>query len=160
MRRLREQTNNQDHATRQQTGATMYDAERIIGAKFRALREEHGWTQADVSDRLAALGVPLHQTNVAKLEKGRRPLRVAEAFALAQVFGMPPAAVFYMPTDGLTVDMEYATMRLFELDSEARERRQELIEKIDAAIDYQAEVEYQRMTFINAVRSAGVEVDK
>ena len=36
----------------------------------------------------------MHQTTVAKIERGARPLRVAEATALAQVFEMPIMAVF------------------------------------------------------------------
>ena len=36
----------------------------------------------------------MHQTTVAKIERGSRPLRVAEAAALARIFGVPALAVF------------------------------------------------------------------
>lgn len=70
--------------------------ERAIGAKVRQLREQRGWSQADLSDRLAYYGWQLHQTNISKLEAGRRPIRVAEAAALAAVFGLPVVALWYL----------------------------------------------------------------
>jgi hypothetical protein len=36
----------------------------------------------------------MHQTTVAKIERGTRPLRVAEASAIGAVFDMPVMAVF------------------------------------------------------------------
>ena len=39
----------------------------------------------------------MHQTTVAKIENGSRPLRVAEAVAISEVMGMSPLSVFYGP---------------------------------------------------------------
>lgn len=42
----------------------------------------------------------MHQTTVAKIERGTRPLRVAEATAIAEVFEMPIMAVFELSLPG------------------------------------------------------------
>jgi hypothetical protein len=39
----------------------------------------------------------MHQTTVAKIERGTRPLRVAEAAAIATIFRVPPLAIFLGP---------------------------------------------------------------
>jgi CelD/BcsL family acetyltransferase involved in cellulose biosynthesis len=47
-----------------------------------------------IADKLRLEGIDLHQTSVAKIERGTRPLRVAEAAAIATIFRVPPLAVF------------------------------------------------------------------
>jgi hypothetical protein len=42
----------------------------------------------------------MHQTTIAKIERGTRPLRVAEADAIAEVFKMPIMAVFELSLPG------------------------------------------------------------
>ena len=68
------------------------DIERVIGKKVRQLRTERGWSQEDLRRRLEP-GWPLDQTTISNLELGRRPIRVAEAEALAAVFGMSLVAL-------------------------------------------------------------------
>lgn len=53
----------------------------------------------------------MHQTTVAKIERGARPLRLAEAVALTEVFEMPVSAVLglSMPEDR---SPEHTTMQL------------------------------------------------
>ena len=46
------------------------------------------------------LGWPMHQTTIAKLEAARRPIRAAEVYALAMVFGLPKQALWYLPVPG------------------------------------------------------------
>lgn len=49
----------------------------------------------------------MHQTTVAKIERGARPLRVAEAAALADVFEMPTMAVFELSgSEDLSADVD------------------------------------------------------
>jgi hypothetical protein len=50
-----------------------------------------------VADKLRRQGFDMHQTTVAKIERGTRPLRVAEAAAIATIFRVPPLAVFLGP---------------------------------------------------------------
>lgn len=68
--------------------------ERRFGEVVRSWRQDRNWSQEDVAERLRHQGFEMHQTTVAKIERGARPLRVAEATALAQVFEMPIMAVF------------------------------------------------------------------
>lgn len=68
--------------------------ERRFGEVVRGWRQDRNWSQEDVAERLRHQGFEMHQTTVAKIERGARPLRVAEATALAEVFEMPVMAVF------------------------------------------------------------------
>jgi transcriptional regulator with XRE-family HTH domain len=68
--------------------------ERRFGEVVRGWRQDRNWSQEDVAERLRHQGFDMHQTTVAKIERGARPLRVAEATALAEVFEMPIMAVF------------------------------------------------------------------
>ncbi|AQA02109.1 hypothetical protein BVC93_06340 [Mycobacterium sp. MS1601] len=63
--------------------------ERRFGEHLRGWRQDRNWSQEDVAERLRRQGFEMHQTTVAKIERGARPLRVAEAAALAEVFEMP-----------------------------------------------------------------------
>ncbi|WP_431233553.1 helix-turn-helix domain-containing protein [Mycolicibacterium psychrotolerans] len=68
--------------------------EKRFGEVIRRWRTDRNWSQEDVAERLRHQGFEMHQTTVAKIERGARPLRVAEAAALAEVFEMPIMAVF------------------------------------------------------------------
>lgn len=75
------------------TEASEPDIELLIGRKVRQLRTELGWSQADLALKLDEAGWPLHQTNISKLEAGKRPLRVSEAEVLAVTLGISLAAL-------------------------------------------------------------------
>lgn len=68
--------------------------EKTFGDKVRQWRRERNWSQEEVAERLRDQGFEMHQTTVAKIERGTRPLRVAEAAALAYIFAVPPLAIF------------------------------------------------------------------
>ena len=68
--------------------------ERRFGEVVRGWRLDRNWSQEEVADKLRYEGFEMHQTTVAKIERGARPLRVAEASAIGAVFKMPPVAVF------------------------------------------------------------------
>ena len=55
---------------------------------LRATRQASGLSQQNVADALKPLGISLSQTQVAKIERGERPLRLDEAVALAGLFGV------------------------------------------------------------------------
>jgi transcriptional regulator with XRE-family HTH domain len=80
--------------------ALVEEHEKILGRKVRQLRTERGWSQEQLSERLNGLGWAVHQTTVAKLEAGTRPIRIAEADTLAVAFGLPLEAMWYMPVTG------------------------------------------------------------
>jgi len=66
--------------------------EALAGQRLHEFRKERGWSQQEVADRMAAYGYSWHQTTIAKLEAGVRPLRINELVNLALLFGMRPAA--------------------------------------------------------------------
>lgn len=53
------------------------------------LREERGWSQSELARRMVEAGWPKYtQMSVSRTEKGERPIRLNEAEALANVFGV------------------------------------------------------------------------
>lgn len=56
-----------------------------LGRTVKERRRAAGLTQADLVSKLAAHGVAMHQTTVAKLEAGTRPTSVHELLGLARV---------------------------------------------------------------------------
>ncbi len=98
----------------------------------------------------------MHQTTVAKIERGSRPLRVAEAVALAEVMGMPVLSVFHGsgPEDvPMGVDMMRDRLELIE----------ERIEFTQNAIQEQyrllASYETDRILVSDAINRAALKVD-
>lgn len=55
-----------------------------IGATVAGLRRQRGMTQAEVATAMRGAGWPLAQPAIAKIELGKRPLRLAEAVDLAK----------------------------------------------------------------------------
>ena len=130
--------------------------ERAIGVKIRQLREQRGWSQADLSDRLANYGWQLHQTNISKLEAGRRPMRVAEAAALAAVFGLPIVALWYLPLEGepLTLaDMRDHLRDIHDTIATVEETLKGLVTTI-------ADEQYRRTRVIEAMKGAALAADR
>ncbi|GAC1398569.1 MAG: hypothetical protein NVSMB60_09870 [Mycobacterium sp.] len=68
--------------------------EKRFGEVVRGWRLARNWSQEEVAEKLRHEGFEMHQTTVAKIERGARPLRVAEASAIGAVFDMPVMAVF------------------------------------------------------------------
>lgn len=63
--------------------STEQGLEQTFAKRLRELREWLGVSQADLARRMTELGFRMHQTAVAKIERGERPLRLDEAGALA-----------------------------------------------------------------------------
>ena len=74
--------------------------EKRFGEVVRGWRQDRNWSQEDVAERLRHEGFEMHQTTIAKIERGTRPLRVAEATAIAKIFKMPIMAVFELSQPG------------------------------------------------------------
>jgi transcriptional regulator with XRE-family HTH domain len=64
------------------------DFDERAGRLIQEIRQSEGLTQADVAQAMAERGFPMHQQTILKIEKGLRPLRLAEALALAEVLKM------------------------------------------------------------------------
>lgn len=63
------------------------DHSELFGDTVRQMREARGWTRADLLRELDKIGYCMHATVLARIEKGDRIARVAEALAIAQLFG-------------------------------------------------------------------------
>lgn len=57
----------------------------MFGTRVRQFRERLGLTQAVLAQRLTAAGLKLDHSAVARLEKGKRAIRLDEAVTLANV---------------------------------------------------------------------------
>lgn len=61
------------------------DEERFV-ANLRRLREERGWSQSELADRMRARGWDsFRQTTISRLEKGEQSVRIGEARGLAEL---------------------------------------------------------------------------
>lgn len=69
--------------------ATVEGAERAFGKNLRLERERQGLSQAHVAAALLPFGITWHQTTVAKVEGGTRPVGLREALSVSFVLGMP-----------------------------------------------------------------------
>ena len=68
------------------------DAYAIDRFRIRAAyeRKERKWSQADIAKMLTAKGIDnMHHTTVAKIESGDREIKLDEAAAMADLFGLP-----------------------------------------------------------------------
>jgi transcriptional regulator with XRE-family HTH domain len=102
--------------------------ERRFGDKVRQWRRARNWSQDDLVERLRDHGFEMHQTTVAKIERGTRPLRVAEAMALASILGVPPLAVFHGPgPEDQPESMEFL-QRKMDAAEEALKRAREILD--------------------------------
>lgn len=83
-----------------------------LGRRIRYERDRRGWSQSELADRLAEFGISLHFTAIAKMEQRDverpRAIRLDEAFALAQVFGVTVERLLEPPTDRIRVLYERA----------------------------------------------------
>lgn len=61
--------------------------EEKLAQELRALRSQRGWSQQDLARHMSdEYGLRWHQTTIAKIEAGQRPIGLNEAAALADVF--------------------------------------------------------------------------
>lgn len=104
--------------------------EKRFGEVVRGWRLDRNWSQEEVAEKLRDEGFEMHQTTVAKIERGARPLRVAEASAIGAVFNMPVMAVFdlSLPHDAPWWSNENQLIPLHE-KQELLERARELSER-------------------------------
>ncbi|WP_024801179.1 helix-turn-helix domain-containing protein [Nocardia sp. BMG51109] len=131
--------------------------EKNYGAQVRGWRRARGWSQDDLADKLNDLGFEMHQTTVAKIERGIRPLRVAEAVALAQIFGVPPLSVFY----GASPDHEPYSMESMREHLETIEQGLQDAEKhLEDAAKSVAYWVRQRAIAVDAMNRAALDADR
>jgi transcriptional regulator with XRE-family HTH domain len=76
---------------------TTLTLDRSLARRVRTLREHQGLTQQELADRLKKLGVPIDRSAVARLERGRRGMTVAEMLALALALSVAPVHLLVDP---------------------------------------------------------------
>jgi transcriptional regulator with XRE-family HTH domain len=59
-----------------------------LAQRLKKLRTQQKLTQQKLTEKLVAAGCPMTWTQLARLEKGTRSLRVVEAAALCDIFGV------------------------------------------------------------------------
>jgi transcriptional regulator with XRE-family HTH domain len=64
-----------------------------IGKELKWFRKGRRWTQQELSERLAQLGVTLDQSAIARIERGERAVSLDEAMVLALALGVSPMAL-------------------------------------------------------------------
>jgi transcriptional regulator with XRE-family HTH domain len=67
----------------------LVNPETVVARNVRQIREARGISQQQLGKDLAFFGVGMHQTTVAKLEAGSKPLRLNEVAAIAHYFDVP-----------------------------------------------------------------------
>lgn len=63
-------------------------AEESLADRVRLARTERGWSQADLAERMRAVGFSWHQTTVSRVEGRTQTISLNEAIALAAMFGL------------------------------------------------------------------------
>ncbi|WP_416430066.1 helix-turn-helix transcriptional regulator [Paenarthrobacter nicotinovorans] len=64
--------------------------EEQFARNLQAMRERKGWSQSELARRMVDAGWKnYNQMTISRTEKGDRPIRLNEARALAQIFGVP-----------------------------------------------------------------------
>ncbi len=71
----------------------------VVGGRVRAFRKRRGWSQERLAERLREVGVSLGQSNVARLENGKRAVTVDDLYGLALALDCPPLALLLPETD-------------------------------------------------------------
>ncbi|WP_174527616.1 helix-turn-helix domain-containing protein [Micromonospora maritima] len=72
--------------------------EQTFGGQVREAREARGWSQEALARRLREeIGLELHQTAIARLERGDRTIRFNEVTALARVLNLELGSYFAAP---------------------------------------------------------------
>jgi transcriptional regulator with XRE-family HTH domain len=70
-----------------------------FGKRVRAQREGGGFTQRELSERLAELGIKLDTSAITRIESGSREPRLKEAFAIALALGVSLTALLHVADD-------------------------------------------------------------
>lgn len=133
--------------------ATMLTLEQAMCDQFRRLREERGWSQTELSTRLASFGIDMHQTTIAKVEAGKRPLRVSEMFGFSHAFGLPPGAVFSLAAhDGPATPLNELQAELARADEVVDSMRAHVMSAIASFVDVAAEFGLERARLVQIMR--------
>ena len=105
-----------------------------IGRAVVRLRTSAGWTQQELADHMRTRGWPWTQPAVAKVELGKRPVRLAEAKDLAQLLGVKTQDLLASPLDDTISTLrsrEGEAMRLIEKATQDASRARQQYRTLD-----------------------------
>ncbi|GAA1768434.1 helix-turn-helix domain-containing protein [Agromyces humatus] len=122
-------------------GAESVDA--VFANAVRDARLAAGMSQDDLGTRMARRGFDFHQTTIAKIERGARRVTVGEAAELADIVGIPLAAVLErdpasMPAKRAQLEAKTRAViiDLVALEDRARDARVRLDELLQLAVEF------------------------
>jgi transcriptional regulator with XRE-family HTH domain len=97
--------------------------EQLAGRKLRLLRQQRGWSQQDVMERMRAYGYRWSHATVTRLEAATRPIRLNELADLAALYGVP---VVQLLEAGAPDDLDALEREIEELAAKRRAVREHL----------------------------------
>ncbi|MFX4294079.1 helix-turn-helix transcriptional regulator [Streptomyces bohaiensis] len=114
------------------------NVEQLFAVRLRDRRIEDGLTQAELADRVAALGGQLYQQTIAKIETGARSIKLGEADVLARALGTTVGDLLQgaLPAElegASEGDQGEALARLEEEAEEARRKAEGWAERVERA---------------------------
>lgn len=131
--------------------------ERNFGDKVRQWRRKRNWSQDELAQRLRRHGFDMHQTTVAKIERGSRPLRVAEAAAIATIFRVPPLAVFMGPPPE---QQPWSLQQMHETLTTAEKALEETKEMMETSAKFYIEQQATVFQLANMINEAALRAEK
>jgi transcriptional regulator with XRE-family HTH domain len=94
--------------------------EHVAAVRIQQARKRHGWTQAELTDRLKALGVRIDRAAVAKIETNKRRLTLDELYSFSLALDVAPVHLL-VP---INVDADYLISVTPNTDAPADEVRE------------------------------------
>jgi transcriptional regulator with XRE-family HTH domain len=124
-------------------------SEARFGARVRQAREDRGWSQEALARHLrdTAAGVDLHQSAIARLERGERAIRFNEAAALAKVLNIDLRPFAGIDVEPLLTEEDYERVKALAEERRTMEKQvaDQLLNLRKQHEDEAAELEQTRM---------------
>ncbi len=122
------------------------EGEALVAHNLKIMRKAARLSQDDLAERMNRLGFKFHQTQIAKIENGTRPIRFDEVLGLAKALNLP--AQHFMTEavaspDDPHYELQEAGFRLQDLEKEWR-TAQDLADAAKARLE-EAEREYDEI---------------
>ena len=109
-------------------GAALREAELQTCQRIRQQRIDAGLSQGEVADYMRSFGFDMQQSTVAKVEAGKRSLRVSELSGFATALNVPVLSLLVDPEAGFiagSVGASATALESFLVEEEAAKRRAE-----------------------------------
>jgi len=119
-----------------------------LAARVRQYRVEHGWSQAELAERMSDLDHGWHQTTVAKTERAERDPRYPELLALAEALAVPLddlLGLAFEPEAEETSEARYKIHRL-EQEEQLLQHRVAYLDRDIADMEAQQKEHLQRLS--------------